>query len=45
MERMKRRGTRATEIQLENDRNEIKGDKGLDIKSKWFLDLVDRIEN
>jgi len=27
------------------DFNEIRGDKGLDIKSKWFLDLVDRIEN
>ena len=27
------------------DFNEIRGDKGLDINSKWFLDLVHRIEN
>ena len=27
------------------DFNDIRGDKGLDINSKWFLDLVDRIEN
>ena len=27
------------------DFNEIRGDKGLDINSKWFLDLVSRIEN
>ena len=26
------------------DFNEIRGDKGLDVNSKWFLDLVDRIE-
>ena len=26
------------------DFNDIRGDKGLDINSKWFLDLVDKIE-
>ena len=26
------------------DFNEIKGEKGLDVNSKWFLDLIDRIE-
>ena len=26
------------------DFNEIKGDKGLDINSKWFLELIHRIE-
>ncbi len=27
------------------DFNDIKGDKGLDINSKWFLDMIDRIES
>ena len=27
------------------DFNDIKGDKGLDINSKWFLDVIDRIES
>jgi len=27
------------------DFNDIRGDKGLDINSKWFLNLIDRIEN